>query len=276
MRDNLHAEISPNVKRITSIPFLAVHTERVMKTHLLAFAALLTLLPAHSWAAPPALPSVETRIVELCNQVRQQQGLGTLEVNVSLQGAAATHSQQMWDGNFFGHTNPSDSSDTLSHRLQSSGMASLVAAENLFRCEGYNPNQLAQQAVDSWLASPGHRANLLNPKFNRIGVSVCGSKGNYVFTQDFSCEAVAVLAQKVTRNADGSYQLQLRAQVCQGPREGALLIDGKRFANWTAASDGSFEVNAQLPTLGTVQIGQTVAPRSWDVETEFNLVSLAQ
>jgi len=207
--------------------------------------------------------------VELCNQVRQQQGLGALEVAQNLQGAAATHSQQMWDGKFFAHSDPSDPTDTLGHRLQVSGVSSLTSAENLFRCEGYNPDQLAQQAVQSWLASPGHRANLLNPKFNRIGVSVCGAKGNYVFTQDFSSEAVVVVSRKLSKNSDGTYLLQLCGRVCQGPREGAILLEGKRVANWTAAADGTFAVDCPLTALGTIQIGQTVAPRSWDVETEF-------
>lgn len=233
---------------------------------MLALAALLSL---PGWAAPPALPSVEARIVELCNQVRQQRGLGPLEVQVNLQQAAANHSQQMWDAKFFGHTNPADSSDTLSHRMAAFGVAALSSAENLFRCEGYQPKQLAEAAVTSWMASPGHRANLLNPKFNRIGVSVCGTKGDYVFTQDFSSEAVSILSRKVSRAADGSYQLQLRARVCQGPREGAILLDGKRIANWIASEDGSFEVSTPLSSLGTVQIGQTVAPRSWEVGTEF-------
>lgn len=215
--------------------------------------------------------------MELCNQVRQQEGLAPLEVNLNLQDAATTHSQQMWDGKFFAHSNPADPTDTLGHRLQVSGVSSLTSAENLFRCEGYKPEQLAQQAVQSWLASPGHRANLLNPKFNRIGVSVCGAKGNYVFTQDFSSETVAVLSRRVSKNADGTYLLQLRGRVCQGPREGAILLDGKRVANWTAAPDGSFSVDCPLVTLGTIQIGQMVAPRTWDVETEFtpNMDSLA-
>ena len=236
---------------------------------------LAALLSFPGWAAPAALPSVEVRIVELCNQARQQRGLGPLEVQVNLQQAAARHSQQMWDAGFFGHTNPADSSDTLSHRMMAFGVASLSSAENLFRCEGYQPGQLAEAAVKSWLASPGHRANLLNPKFNRIGVSVCGTRGNYVFTQDFSSEAVSILSRTVTRSAEGGYQLLLRARVCQGPREGAILLDGKRIANWAANEDGSFEVSAPLSSLGTVQIGQTVAPRSWDIETEFRASEVA-
>lgn len=249
-----------------------MHTAQVTTAKMLTLAALLSL---PGWAAPPALPAVETRIVELCNEVRRQRGLGPLEVQVNLQAAAAGHSAQMWDGKFFGHTNPANPSVSLSHRLHSAGVASLSSAENLFRCEGYQTRQLANAAVQSWLASPGHRANLLNPKFNRIGVSVCGTKGNYVFTQDFSSEAVAIVSQNVRRDASGQLQLTLRARVCQGPREGAILLDGKRIANWTAGEDGTFEVSAPLSHLGTVQIGQTVAPRSWEIETEFRASEVA-
>ncbi len=245
-----------------------------MKTLIkLALAALVSL---PGWAAPPALPSVESRIVELCNEVRGQHGLGPLEVQVNLQVAAASHSARMWDGKFFGHNDPSQPGITLSKRLQSAGVSSLSSAENLFRCEGYATQQLAQSAVDSWLASPGHRANLLNPKFNRVGVSVCGTKGSYVFTHEFSSEAVSILSREVVRSADGGYLLRLRARVCRGPREGAILLDGKRVASWTAAEDGSFEVNTALVRLGMVQIGQTVAPRSWEIETEFPALSGAE
>jgi hypothetical protein len=227
------------------------------------------LLGASCWAAPPDLPTIESRIVEMCNQVRRQHGLGPLEVSLHLQKAAKSHSSQMWDGKFFGHVNPARPSDTLSHRLHVAGLASLSSAENLFRCEGYEQKRLAEIAVASWLSSPGHRANLLNPKFNRIGVGVCGQQGKYYFTQDFSSEVVSILSRQVRQNADGSYELQLHARVHRGPREGAILLDGKRVANWTAAADGSFEVSAPLHKLGTVQIGQQVAPRSWEVETEF-------
>ncbi len=243
-----------------------MHTAQVKSAKVLVLCGLLSL---SAWAAPPALPSVETRIVELCNQIRQQRGLGPLEVRVGLQSAAAAHCGDMWDAKFFGHTNPLDSSDTLAHRLETAGVAGLSSGENLFRCEGYGTAQLAETAVASWMASPAHRANLLNPKFNCIGVSVCGANGNYVFTQDFSAEAVSILSRQVRRGADGGYELCLRARVCSGPREGAILLDGKRIANWTAAADGSFEVTAPLATLGTVQMGQMVAPRSWEVETEF-------
>ncbi|MFN8611826.1 MAG: CAP domain-containing protein [Vulcanimicrobiota bacterium] len=231
--------------------------------------ALTSLLSLPGWAAPPALPSVETRIVEMCNEIRKQRGLGPLEVRLDLQSAAAVHSSDMWDAKFFGHSNPANSADTLARRLQAAGVAGLSSAENLFRCEGYQTTQLAETAVASWMASPAHRANLLNPKFNCIGVSVCGTGGSYVFTQDFSSEAVSILSREVRRGTDGGYQLCLRARVCSGPREGAILLDGRRIANWTAAADGSFEVTAPLATLGTVQIGQLVGPRSWDVETEF-------
>ncbi|ODT63967.1 hypothetical protein ABS71_13725 [bacterium SCN 62-11] len=231
---------------------------------------LAALLCSTCWAAPPTLPSVESRIVELCNEARRQHGLGPLEVSLTLQSAAAGHSLQMYEGKFFGHVNPAKPSQTLSRRLEAAGLASLSSAENLFRCEGYEQRQLADAAVKAWLASPGHRANLLNPKFNRVGVSVCGTRGNFVFTQDFSAEAVSILSRQVRRTADGGYELQLRAKVCHGPREGAILLDGKRIANWTAAEDGSFEVSTPLKSLGLVQIGQQVAPRSWEVETEFH------
>ncbi|MBT9584427.1 hypothetical protein IV102_13880 [bacterium] len=115
-----------------------------------------------------------------------------------------------------------------------------------------------------------HRRNLLNPSYNRIGIGVCGHRGTYLFTQDFASVTVEILSYQVTPVA-GGYQLQLRTRVHSGPRQGALLFAGKRCGDWVARPDGEFEVTSLLPALGVVQIGQSVGPLNWEVETELEL-----
>jgi uncharacterized protein YkwD len=48
------------------------------------------------------------------------------------------------------------------------------------------PQSLARAQVDSWMGSPGHRANILNPTYSYIGVgTVKDSYGYYLSTQDY-------------------------------------------------------------------------------------------
>ena len=55
------------------------------------------------------------------------------------------------------------------------------AAENLAR--GYTT---ADATVAAWMASPGHRANVLDPKLNRVGVAAVYARGQWIVVADFS------------------------------------------------------------------------------------------
>lgn len=64
-----------------------------------------------------------------------------------------------------------------------------LAGENL--AWGTGARGTAQGVVVAWLASPGHRANLLRPSFTRVGVSDLvgafrGYRGAHVVTADFA------------------------------------------------------------------------------------------
>lgn len=240
-----------------------MHTFRtVLALSFLAFASTGVL------AQPINLEEVEKRVIELSNEARKQQGLAPLSPSVTLHSAATHHSEDMQKFKFFAHTNPQDPTNTLSRRLKVAGSTSLASAENIFQCEGYKPEELAKMAVQSWLTSPGHRRNLLDPSYNRIGVGIVGGKDGYYFTQDFAQDSIEIVGYTVTRNENG-FQLKLNARVVDGPKEGALLFQGKRVANWTANGDGEFEIDTTVPALGELQIGQTVAPRQWTINAVF-------
>jgi len=236
----------------------------------LLLASLLFVASSLALATPPPLPGVEDKILQLCNAVRVQEGLRPLTVSAPLRQAALSHSEDMMKSNYFAHKNPGNAADSLAARLLGAGLASLRWAENLYKCEGYTVDQLAKNAVDAWMASPTHRHNLLNPRYNRIGIGVCGEKGSYLFTQDFAAEAIEVLGYKVSPATDG-YRVHLRARVCEGPRQGALLFNDKRIGSWEAGEDGQFEATVLLPAAGTLQIGQQVAPREWTVDTQIQV-----
>lgn len=60
-------------------------------------------------------------------------------------------------------------------------------AENcyLFRAKTYN-DHVAKELVTGWLKSPGHRSNLMNPRFKRTGIGIVVKRGYVYATQIFT------------------------------------------------------------------------------------------
>jgi uncharacterized protein YkwD len=106
----------------------------------------------------------------LVNQERAKQGLGALTPNPVLEAAGEAHAQDMVDRDFFAHDNPSGASslDRIRTAGYLTGVSSFVVGENLAFAAGANANPRA--LVDSWMASPAHRANILNASFREAGM----------------------------------------------------------------------------------------------------------
>ncbi|MGQ9715234.1 MAG: CAP domain-containing protein [Anaerolineae bacterium] len=105
------------------------------------------------------------RVLELTNQARREAGLPPLKLNETLQAVALAHAQDMAAHDFVGHVG-SDGS-TLAQRLRNAGFTGwLMASENV--AAGFST---PEGVVAAWLASPGHRNNLLNPSLREIGVA---------------------------------------------------------------------------------------------------------
>lgn len=110
----------------------------------------------------PAQNFVE-RVVSLTNTFRQQLGLRPLTLNPQLTVAAQTHSRNMAVQDFFDHVG-SDRSQPWD-RMTSAGYQWSHAAENIAAGQ-----QTPEAVVNGWLASPGHRNNILNADLQDIGV----------------------------------------------------------------------------------------------------------
>ena len=108
------------------------------------------LAPPQTAAAPipaPALHAIEARVVERTNSQRVLHGLPPLRVDPWLLSSARRHAAWM--------TN----SRSLTHTSQSVG-------ENI--AMGQNSSA---EVINAWMNSSGHRANILNPGYTRIGVA---------------------------------------------------------------------------------------------------------
>lgn len=118
----------------------------------------------------------EKEVVSLVNEVRLQNGLNPLAENWELSRVARFKSQDMKDNNYFSHTSPVYG--TPFQMIKNFGISYRSAAENIARGQS-----TPKAVVNSWMNSPGHRANILNPSYTQIGVGYV-SNGKY-WTQMF-------------------------------------------------------------------------------------------
>jgi uncharacterized protein YkwD len=105
------------------------------------------------------------------NEYRELLGLKALRIDASLCRAAAGHSAAMSERGFFSHESPLPGRKTPYARIRKEGYEFRVAGENVARKEG---GLGAREAVDAWIASPGHHRNLLVPDFEDAGIGVRG------------------------------------------------------------------------------------------------------
>lgn len=136
--------------------------------------ALLTFMSARAWgqalaAETPA--SYEQQVIELTNLEREKAGLPPLVFNEKLAQAAHSHSQAMADRDFFAHQDPQDKSGP-GERVHAVGYDWNSIAENIGL--GYAS---AEAAIEGWMNSPSHRANILLPDIREIGVGYVEGPG---------------------------------------------------------------------------------------------------
>lgn len=114
-------------------------------------------------------------VISLTNAKRSQAGLNSLSVNPSLSQAASEKAAHMFSHNYWAHVAP-DGTEPW-YFITHSGYKYLIAGENLAR--DFNDSSTV---VEAWMNSPSHKDNLLNPKYQEIGVAVVNGKLNGVET----------------------------------------------------------------------------------------------
>ena len=120
--------------------------------------------------------SFESEVVRLVNDIRRQNGLQPLTADWELSRVARYKSQDMLDKGYFSHTSPTYG--TPFQMIKAFGLSYRTAGENI--AKGYST---PQAVVNGWMNSSGHRANILNASYTKIGVGYV-AQGNY-WTQMF-------------------------------------------------------------------------------------------
>jgi uncharacterized protein YkwD len=112
------------------------------------------------------------------NVERAKEGLSALTTNSTLTSAGNVRAKEIVQS--FSHTRPNGTSPfTVFSEL---GISYQAAGENI----AYG-QRTPQEVVTGWMNSPGHRANIMNANFGKVGIGVYkASNGNIYWTQLFT------------------------------------------------------------------------------------------
>ena len=121
--------------------------------------------------------SAASEVVRLTNSARSQNGYAALVEDGALSEAAAVRACEI--ARSFSHTRPSGAS--FSSALSESGVSYLRAGENIA-----SGQKSASEVVNAWMNSPGHRANILNSSYSRIGSASVNIDGTLYWVQLFA------------------------------------------------------------------------------------------
>jgi uncharacterized protein YkwD len=111
-----------------------------------------------------ARPSLESSMLDMVNKERTLRGFKPLKLDIEMTQVARAQSQDMLRRGYFSHFNP-EGKDPFD-RMRSAGVSFHAAGENLALA------QTLEIAHRNLMNSPGHRANILNPSYGRLGIGV--------------------------------------------------------------------------------------------------------
>lgn len=130
---------------------------------------------------PPAVPelsALEQRLLELVNAERQAAGVAPLIADPAITRVARLKSEDMVRLGYFAHQSPTYGSPF--EMMRQFGIDYRLAGENLAHASSI------ESAHRALMQSPGHRANILNPRFTHVGIGIAsGSSLGLKITQMF-------------------------------------------------------------------------------------------
>lgn len=145
----------------------------------LAAVALGAFIPPVAAVARDSDAALRARVVELVNDARRKSrrcgsekfaAAPPLSASRQLSDAAAAHARDMARKKYFDHRGPDGSQPR--DRVKRAGYQSKLTGENI----ALGP-ETAEEVVAGWLESPGHCANIMEPRFRNIGVGIATGRG---------------------------------------------------------------------------------------------------
>ena len=171
-----------------------------MKFHLVL--ALLLVLASSLFAQREQDPAaMEQDLFRLVNQERAKAGVPALRLDPMLVDAARAHAQVMAQRKTLSHR--LEGEPDLSQRIAATRLRFNAVAENVSSAQGSDESTPADVAHGGLMGSPPHRANILNPDYNSIGIGVARAGKTYYTTEDFAKAYAAVDTSDVERIVAG-------------------------------------------------------------------------
>jgi len=140
--------------------------------------ALLLTPTLHANSSPPSASTAESMLLRAANRDRAAAGLKPLQWDPALAAAARQHAQRMVHMNTLSHQFPGE--PPMQDRARQAGARFSLIAENV--AEGTNVPGLHTR----WMNSPPHRANLLDPGLNAVGIAVVQGGKMLFAVEDFA------------------------------------------------------------------------------------------
>jgi len=121
----------------------------------------------------------QKEVLDLVNKERAKAGVSQLSLDDKLSNVATIKSQDMIDKNYFDHTSPTYGSPY--EMMKQFGISYTIAGENIAAGQS-----TPQQVMNDWMNSSGHRGNILNSSYTKLGVGIAkDANGKLYWTQMF-------------------------------------------------------------------------------------------
>ncbi len=163
----------------------------------------------------------EQTLFRLANQERMARGLTPLSWNAPLAAAARAHALRMSQQDALSHQYPGELG--MADRAAKAGARFSSLAENI------GEERQAETLHAEWMESPPHRANLLDPQLDSVGIAVVERSGNLFAVEDFA-QIVSVLSvpeqEKIVASVLQPQGLTILAANTAEARQTCLLDDG--------------------------------------------------
>ena len=130
------------------------------------------------------LTDQETEILGLVNQQRVRGGLAPLKFSPRLAVIARGHSYDMAMRHYLAHNSPDGVAPA--DRISGVGIGYRIVGENIYMDDNADSANVPRRAMNGWLKSPEHLANIVSGKFTETGIGIAQSAdGRTYVTQDF-------------------------------------------------------------------------------------------
>jgi hypothetical protein len=185
-------------------------------------------------AQAPEAPSSEQRLLALLNMERQHAHLTVLHWDSKLAQAAQAHAHELAAHGDLSHQFPGEAD--LTERVAVTGARFNAAAENVAVADDVDEVHLAL------MASPGHRANIMSPEYNAVGIAVVQVGSRTYVTEDFARvfpvyspqqfrDGIVTAFNQIRRShrlalIDTHFDPGLDAEACKGNGDPRLVLQG--------------------------------------------------